>query len=269
MRTLLALIFAVNLSAADDPNEIVRRAFQTLTRHDDLSRNYTYLNRQEIRMLDSSGDVKHRESKTWDISVLEGSPYTRLIQRDDKALPAKEEALEQAKLERTMEARRQQTPEQRTADWKRRREARLNELKEVPDAFDLRIVGEETLNGEPAWIIEGTPRAGYKPHSRTTTYYLKLKGRMWVSKRDYQPVKIEAESIDTIAIGAFLLRLHKGARMNIEFAHVNQEVWLPKHVGITGSARVLLVKPLRVDMDYAFSNYKRFSAESRVVSTAQ
>jgi hypothetical protein len=272
MRTLLVLCFSLTLQAADDPKEIVGRALEINVHNDEISRNYTFLSRQEIRATDGSGGVKHRESKTWDVTLLEGSPYRRLIQRDDKPLPPKEETQQQAALEKSIEMRGKETPEQRQqriADWNRNRRARLDDLKEVPEAFDLHITGEEQVDGEPAWIIEGTPRPGYKPHSETTTYYLKMKGRIWIAKRDYQPIKIEAETIDTIAIGAFLVRFQKGAHIKVEYARVNNEVWLPKYVGLTGTARVLLIKGMRIDTDFTFTNYKKFSVDSRVVSTAQ
>ena len=51
----------------------------------------------------------------------------------------------------------------------------------------------------------------------------------------------------------------------VEFARVNNEVWMPKHVVLTGSARVLLVKGYHVDADFTFSDYKKFSTESRVI----
>jgi hypothetical protein len=272
MRTSLALCFTLTLFAADDPKEIVRRALQVNGHNDEIARSYTFLSRQEIRAMDGGGNVRHRESKTWDVTLLEGSPYRRLIQRDDKPLPPKEESQQQANLQRSIEERRKETPEQRQArlaDWDRHRKAQLDDMKEVPDAFDLRLVGEEQVDGMPAWVIEGTPHPGYKPHSKTSQYFSKMKGRIWVAKSDYQPVKIEAETVDTISIGAFLLRLHTGAHVKVEYARVNNEVWLPKYVRLAGTARVLLVKGMRVDMDYSFSKYKKFTAESRVVSTGQ
>ena len=123
------------------------------------------------------------------------------MQRDDKPLPPKEEAQQQEDLQRSIEQRRKETPEQRQqriADWERRRNARQHDLQEIPEAFDVRLVGEEVLDGVPAWVIEGTPRAGYKPKSKMTAYYLKMKGRIWVSKNDYQAVKLEAEPISSL-----------------------------------------------------------------------
>ena len=270
-KILLAVCCAATLLAADDPKEILRRALYVNAHNEEVALNYTYLLRQENRALDGDGKVKHVESSTWDITRVEGSAYRRLVQKNDKPLPPKEEQEQRVKLEKSIEQRRSETPEQRTerlAAAERRVKKREQELSEVPDAFDLRILTEEMVGGEPAWIIEGTPHPGYKPKSKTSTYFLKIKGRIWIAKRDYQPIKIEAESTDTISIGAFLVRLSKGVHLGVEFSWVNGEVWLPKRVSITGSARVLLVKGFHIDSEMAFSNYKKFVAESRVVPPA-
>lgn len=270
-KLLLALCCALPI-AAEDPTEIVRRALRFHTQNDEVARNYTYLRRVETSALDKSGKVRHLDSETWDVTLLEGSPYSRLIMRDDKPLPPKEEQKQQAELQKSIEQRRKETPEQRqqrVAAWNRRRQAEQEQRKEVPEAFDFRLVGEETVDGAPAWIIEGTPRQDFKPRSKSAGYYKKLKGRIWVTKSDYFPVKIEAETIDTVSLGVFLARLRKGAQISVEHTRVNGEVWLPKHVWFTGDARFLLVKDAHIKRDLVYSNYRKFTAESRIVSTSQ
>jgi hypothetical protein len=271
--TLFAISCAVVLRAADDdPKEIVRRALELNARNDEIARSYTFIQRSERLALDATGGVKHRESETWDITLREGSPYRRLIQRDDKPLPPKEEQQEQAKLEKSNEERHRETPEQRSeriAAWERSRRRQQEQLKEVPDAFDFRLLREEDIDGISTWVIEGTPHSGYKPRSRFSAFYGKMQGRIWVAKADYQPVKFEAETTDTVSIGGFLARVNKGTRIVVEYTRVNGEVWLPKHVGFRGAARLLLVKGLHIDTELTFSNYKKFSVESRVVAQGQ
>jgi hypothetical protein len=95
----LSVLFAVtapSLHAADDPQEIVHRALRINARNRVLERSYTYVQRDEERTLDSSGAVKSRESKTWDVIPLQGSQFRRLIQRDDKPLSPKEEQQQEA-----------------------------------------------------------------------------------------------------------------------------------------------------------------------------
>jgi hypothetical protein len=50
---------------------------------------------------------------------------------------------------------------------------------------------------------------------------------------------------------------------------VNNEVWLPKRILVSGSARVLLVKGYTGELDLTYSGFKKFSVDSRVVSMAQ
>jgi hypothetical protein len=50
---------------------------------------------------------------------------------------------------------------------------------------------------------------------------------------------------------------------------VNNEVWLPKRILVSGSARVLLVKGYTGELDLTYSGFKKFTVDSRVVSMAQ
>jgi len=80
------------LLAADDPREIVRRSTEENRRNEKLAETYTFIERQEERNLDSHGRVEHRTVRTFDITLTEGSPYRRLVARDDKPLPPNESA---------------------------------------------------------------------------------------------------------------------------------------------------------------------------------
>src|SRR5437870_5311579 len=83
---LLTIGCTIPAWAADDPREIIRRSLQFHTQNDEAARNYTFLRRVDIRALDGAGKVRHNDCKTWDVTLLEGSPYTRLVMRDDKPL---------------------------------------------------------------------------------------------------------------------------------------------------------------------------------------
>jgi hypothetical protein len=77
------------------------------------------------------------------------------------------------------------------------------------------------------------------------------------------------ETLDTITFGGLLIRMAKGGHLEYEAARVNDEVWLPKRVMLKGAVRIALVKMLRGDMTFEFSGYKKFQAESRMVTTGQ
>ena len=272
MRFSILIAAVPALLAAQDAREIVRRSLDLDQKNLQAARNYTYLERQLERQFDGSGKVKQQSLRTFDVTLLEGSPYRRLVARNDQPLSAGEQQMEQDKLGRSIEDRRKETKEQRDkriADWERRRKRQREPLRELVDAFDFHITGEETLNGSDVWLIDATPHPGYKPKTTAGSILPKMKARLWIDKSDSQWVRMEAETLDTVTFGAFLIRIAKGAHIVMEQTRVNNEVWLPKRIALEGSARLFLVKGLHTQLDFTYSGYRKFQADSRVVSTGE
>jgi hypothetical protein len=262
------LAVACSLGAAPDPREIVRQSVQRMDRNLALARNYTFLERAETRELDADGQVKSHKILLYDVTLLEGSPYRRLVGKDDHGLSPEEQSVEQKKLNDSIAQRQKETPAaraRRIADWEKRRQREREPLDEVPDAFDFRMAGEEQIDGRSAWVIEGTPRPGYRGRSTLGKLFPKFRGKLWIDKADYQWVRTEAEATGDISWGLFIARLNKGARVEIQMTRVNDEVWLPKRIEAKVSAR-LVVKKYRIESDTSFSNYRKFQVESKVVS---
>src|ERR1051326_5490252 len=149
MRLASLLVFLPVLLAAQDAREIVRRATELDRTNAIAARNYTFLQRQEKRETDSAGKVKNVESETWDVTLLEGSPYRRLVARNDPPLSAKEQSKEEEKRRASNEQRRKETPEQRQnriAEWDHHQQQRREPMKELPEAFSFTLVKEEAIN---------------------------------------------------------------------------------------------------------------------------
>jgi hypothetical protein len=267
---------APSLRAADDPKEILRQALRIDARNRELERSYTYVERDEQRVLDGAGAVKHKESTTWDVIPLrEESHYRRLTRRDDKPLSPKEEQKQQAarqkreaERQKTDAERARETPEQtqKRLDAKQRtREREQREMDDVVNGLDLRLVGEEQIDDVPVWVVEAAPHPGYQFQSNEISRFLgKMKGRVWIAKSDYQPVRIDAET--TISFGMVIARLEKGMRLHMEYTWVNHEIWLPKRMTFSASARIALFKGIHIEADSAFSDYRKFSVDSRIVT---
>jgi hypothetical protein len=127
------------------------------------------------------------------------------------------------------------------------------------------VVGEETVNGADTWVIEATPRKDFHPTQPHADVLAKIKGKIWIEKKEYNWVKAEAESIDTITWGMFLVRIHKGSRFSFQQVHLNDEVWLLQRLYINGGARLALLKNEGIEQEDTFSNYKRFETSSRIL----
>jgi hypothetical protein len=272
MRPVLLLTAVCALAHAEDAQEIVRRAVALDEEYESLVRQYTFIQRSEQRRLDARGNIKDRDVKTWDVTLLEGSPYRRLIARDDRPLSAKEEEKEQQKLQKSIEERSRETDARRArrlAEWEKELRKERELFQEIPKAFDFRVIGEETIDGREVWVIEGEPKTGYKPKSREASVFPKIRGKLWITKGDYRFVKGDIETLDTISFGWFLARLAKGGHVVVEQTLVNNEVWLPKRVTASGSAKLALVKTIRAGIDVTYRDYRKFQAESRITAVEE
>jgi len=271
VRTLELLLCLPGLLAAQDAAEIVRRSLAEDAASAAIARNYTFMENQELRTRDGN-KVRVRESNTYDVTLLEGSPYRRLVARDGKPLSGDEQRKEDEKLRLSIENRRRETEEQkqqRIADWHRKEEKQHEPMHEIPDAFNLQFAPEETVEGHAVYVIDGAPKPGYKPKSKNAFFLPKVKGRFWITKDGFQTVRIEFTTLDTISWGGIVARVSKGTRVSVEMTQVNNEVWLPKRILVSGSARVLLVKGYTGELDLTYSGFKKFTVDSRVVSMAQ
>ena len=209
--SILLLAGAYPRLTAQDAREIIGRGVALYERNSQLSRNYTFLERQEVRELDRSGHLKGRKIETWDITLLDGSPYRRLVARNDQPLAAEEQRAEEEKLRVSNEERRKETADeraQRLARWQRRIDRQREPVRELLDAFDFTLAGEQQMGGRGVYRIDATPRPGYQPKSQFASFFPKVKLRFWVDKQDYQAARIEMET----ARHHFLRRLPRQSR---------------------------------------------------------
>jgi hypothetical protein len=265
----LFLICVPALLAAQDARQIILRGIATYRKDSEVARNYTFLQREVDSDLDGSGKAKTTQIRTWDVTMQEGSPYRRLVARNDQPISPEEQKQEADRLQWNIEQRRKETPEQRKLrieSWRRREERRIEPLTELADAFDFHLLREEALNGGETWVIDATPRPGYKPRSTAASFFPKVTLRLWVDKREYQCVKAEMETQAPVTFGGFLVRVAKGGHLLLEQTRVNDEVWLPKKFTMEASARVMLLKGYHKALDMTFSDYKKFQVDSRVVA---
>lgn len=251
-----------------DPKEIVRRSVEIDHRTLELARNYTCQNHEIIKHLGKNGEVKSTEVKTFDINFYYGEEYARLIQRDDKPLSEKDQKKEDEKLEKFLAKFRNETPEEREkrlAKEKKQREEGRAFLRDVVNAYDFRLVGEEPVDGAESYVIDATPRPDFKPTQPHAGMLKNIKGRLWIEKKNYNWVKVEAEATDTISYGLVLFRIHPGSHFVLEKTLVNDEVWLLKRLDVDGGARIALFKNENVHQEDVLSDFRKFVTSVKVL----
>jgi hypothetical protein len=231
-------------------------------------RDYTYIERNEEHKLDGNGQTKSTEARTYEVMELYGEQVRRLIEKDDKPLPEKDQAKEEEKIQKIIDKRKNESDEERKKHEEKEEKDRENGRKfvrEVADAYNFKLVGTELIGGREAWVIDGEPRPGYEPHMKEAKFLPKFHGRVWIDKDDLQLAKMEVEAIDTVSLGWILARVHKGTRVMLEQTRVNEEVWLPRHVTFKLDARVALLKGYKIDGEDTFRDYKKFRTSAKIV----
>ncbi len=240
--------------------------------NDKRLRDYTYIERDEEHKLDGKDQVKSTEAKTYEVMEIYGEQVQRLIEKDDKALDAKSAAEEEEKIQKIIDKRKNES-----ADARRKREEKEEKdreegrkfVLEVADAYNFHLVGNESLGGRDAWVIDAEPRPGYEPHMKEAKFLPKFHGRVWIDKDEAQLAKMDIECIDTVSVGWFLARIHKGSRIVFEQTRINDEVWLPKHLALKVDVRLALLKNFDVELEQAFRDYKKFRATTKIVGVGE
>jgi hypothetical protein len=251
-----------------DAREIVRRSTEVDNRNWEKARNYTCQEREVEKKLDKNGAVKSTETRTNDITFFYGQEYSRLTQKNDQPLTDKDQKKEEEKLNKFMEKYKNESESDRqkrlAKQEKERREGRAF-LQDVVSAYDFQLLGEEKVAGLDAYVIMATPRKGFHPTQPHADLLSKVKGKLWIDKKEYSWVKAEIEVIDTISFGFVLARIHKGSRLSFEQIYVNNEVWLTHKFFIRGGARLALFLNENVEEEDTFSNYKKFTTSVKIL----
>ena len=235
-------------------------------------RDYTYIERDEEHKLDGKGQIKSTEVKTYEVMELYGEQVQRLVEKNDEALDAKDTAKQEEKIQKVIDKRKNESEDARRKRERKEekdREEGRKFVREVADAYNFRLVGTESLGGREAWIIDGEPRSGYEPHMKEAKFLPKFHGRVWVDKEDAQWAKLDIECLDTVSLGWFLARIHKGSRIVVEQTRVNDEVWLPQHVALKVDVRLALLKDFNVEQEQTYRDYKKFRATARIVGVRE
>lgn len=241
---------AVKPPNAADAAKIVRASVAATERSFETRDHYTYLVLDEDRRMDSGGRVKSNDVDVTRIILINGAPFEQIVQHNGQPLSAEE----RRKQEEQIGKLKRETPEQQAARLSKERECR-SLLGELPKAFDFRLLGEETVDGRPAYVLQGTPHPGYQGHSKYAKLLSKVEGKVWVDKQDFGCIKVDGHVIETISFGWFLARLQTGSHVTMEQTRVDG-IWMPKRIEVRADATILLVKGYDIFRTVSYSDYQ-------------
>ena len=231
---------------------------------------YSHMETDVEVKVDSSGRQKSRTQKTFQVMMMEGSPYEKLTAINGRPLSAAERQKEEQKLKREIEKRRTESAgarRARTAKYEKSRSSDHLLMQQMVDAFQFSMVGEETVDGHPAYVLDAVPRPDYRPVNQEAKVLTGMKGRLWVDKAGYHWIKVKAEVTKPVSYALFIAKVGPGTRFEFEQAPVTDKLWLPKHFQQDVNAAVMGMIPIRTREDETYTKYQL--ADSALASTGK
>jgi hypothetical protein len=238
---------------------------------DRILEKYTYTETITSREIDSNGQMRSKETETYELTFYKGKRIRRMVAKDGKPLSAKDEAEEQKRIEkRIREIEKHEAEKAKQAgkepDFDHADTGDRNQRLTIADvlrASKLTNPRHEQFRGRDVIVFDFEPLPGYKPQKNYEKVFGKMAGAIWIDPTDKQVARAEARLIEAYKIGGGMLAsLKEGANFVIEQERVNQEIWLPTRAEINVVARVLLLKGFNINETVTYGDYKRFNVEA-------
>ena len=240
-----------NQASVLDARQIVGQSIAVAERSWQARGHYTFMERDEDRRLDALGQVKSENVDVTRMILVNGIRFEQLIEHNGQ-LPSAEE---QKKNDKDLEKLKHETPEEQAARLRKDQENR-SFLRDLLEAFDFHLIGEEIVGGRPAYVFQATPHPGYRAHGKYGKLFSKVEGKLWVDKQDLGWVKVDGEVTQSFSIGLLVARVQRGSHIIMEQTCVGDAVWVPKRLQMRASARIFFVKSLDLERILTYSDYR-------------
>jgi hypothetical protein len=250
-----------SLGGVLDARQIVSQSIAATERSWQARGHYTYMERDEDRRLDALGQMKSENVDITKMIVVNGARFEQLMEHNGQVPTLKE----QKKSDEDLERLKHETLEEQTARLRKDEENR-SFLRDILEAFDFRLIGEEEVDGRQAYVLQATPHPGYQAHGKFGKMFSKVEGKLWVDKRDFGWIKVDGQVTQSFSMGLFVARVQRGSHIILEQTCVGDGVWVPKRLEVRASARILFLKSLDIDKILTYSEYRPAADGSYSVS---
>ena len=110
------------------------------------------------------------------------------------------------------------------------------------------------------------PNPAYKPTSRATAIFAKVRGYAWIDEAAGQLARVEVEVTDDISIGGFLAKVYKGSHFMQERYEMAPGLWLPSYSQYDFDGRRLFVS-FSIHERTFYTQYRRIGAPKEALAT--
>jgi len=245
------------------PAEIVRRSVEAQDRDWQAAPMFSY----QDHAVETKGET--RTDQTFQVRMIEGSPYRRLAAVGDQPLSAALEQQEAKKEQREIARRRAESPLERERRIRKYEQERAQDhllMTEMVRAFTFRLVGEQVVSGHNAYLLEANPNPQYKPANHEAKVLTGMKGRLWVEKEQFHWAKVEAEVVRPVFFH-LIARVGPGTQFLFENEPVTDQIWQPARFTVQVAATVMWWRH-DSSSEETFTNYRLERASTPAVEAS-
>ena len=254
-----------------DTNQIIRQSVRANTRDWNAQLRFSFDERDVKSKVDNAGRPSSQESKTYEVLMIDGSPYNRSLSFDNEPLSPAQLKEEQLKLLQEIENRRKESASERKARVGKFESLRADEhllMEQLTDAFNFRLTGTEEVEGVSCYKFDATPKSDYRPPVEKARVLLGMRGQMWIDQQHFHWVKVRAQVTQPVTFGFFVARVKPGTEFELDQTPVGG-FWLPKYFVEKVNASVLGVYGYRSRLESFYSNYKNNAAGRQTVAALE
>jgi hypothetical protein len=251
-------LFAQNKGSDKPQNQVILDARQivgqslVVAEHSWQARNgYNYVERDEDRRLDSAGQVQSDNIDVTRMTLVNGIRFEQLMEHNGQPPSAED----QKKRDQDFEKLKHEPPDERAARLRKAQE-NTSFLRDLLEAFEFRLIGEETVADRPTYVLEATPHPGYHATGKYGKLFARVQGKLWVDKQDFGWVKVDGEVTQSFSMGLFVARVQRGSHIILDQICLGDAIWVPKRLEVRASARILLLKSLELDRILTYTDYR-------------
>ncbi len=174
----------------------MKRALVAGDRNAERVRGYYSTRHVDEKQLEPNGSVRTETTKTYDHVLIQGLLIRKLVEKEWQAAASVRCACkEDERVNRAATSRKEETSSEKAKRFTEEERKRIKSRafgREVYDAFEFRLVGEEQVEGRKNWVIEATPMPGYEPKEIMIVILSHLSGKVWIDQQDFLWTKAEA-----------------------------------------------------------------------------
>ena len=205
-------------------SEVLRRLLERAqaVANGEFATHYAYQKRSLLDHIDAAGKTAKSEEKLYEVTLVAGFPFNRLVKIRGRELTPEELKNEQRKEERFQ----QRFTQQSITNMAARKEAWVT--LQLLERYDFEVQERIVLNDRSALVLTFKPKKGKLPEKVVTDRILnRMAGTLWIDEQDAEAVKLSVNLIDSLSMGWFgMLGSVSRCDLSLERQRMPEGVWV-------------------------------------------